>query len=183
MLTMAGQARRFARLSTAVLVVALAVLAGWVTRRLAPPSHLRDGKRLPVDMGAQHAARFGGHHGLSEVGGQRPPSPIADAPLPHFLGATFLALFVLTVLVVSGIALLRRIRLADGNFALQLLFAALVAAAAEVAVLWSAWLGYGDRLGLRAAFVGGIELAQYAFVAALLVVMIFGLPAHRTSHA
>lgn len=172
---------RAARFSTAALVIALAVLAGWFTRRLAPPSHIRDGKRLPVDMTAQHAALFSGHHGSSGVGGQRAPSPIADAPLPHFLGATFLALFVLTVLVVAGIAILRRIR--RTGFAVHLLFAALVAGAAEVAVLWTAWLGYGDRLGLRAAFVGGIELAQYAFVGALLIVMIFGLPAHRTSHA
>jgi hypothetical protein len=177
---MVVEARRFARHSTALLVIALAVLAGWITRRLAPPSHIRDGKRLPVDMGAQHAARFGGHHGVSDVGSQRAPSPIADAPLPHFLGATFLALFILTVLVVSGIAVLR---LLPANLGGQLLFAVLVAGATELAVLFASWLGYGDRLGLRAAFVGGISLAQYAFVAALIVVMIFGLPSQRSRHA
>jgi hypothetical protein len=159
------------------------VLAGWMTRRLAPPSHIRDGKRLPVDIGAQHAALLGGHHGLSEVDSQRPPSPIADAPLPHFFGATFLALFVLAIAVVTGVAGIRRIRLARADFAVQLLFAVLVAVAAEAAVLLAAWLGYGDRLGVRAAFVGGIEVARYAFVAALIVVVIFGLPANRTSHA
>jgi hypothetical protein len=177
------EARRFARYSTALLVIALAVLAGWITRQLAPPSHIRDGKRLPVDMGAQHAARFGGHSahvGGSDVGSQRAPSPIADAPLPHFLGATFLALFILTVLVVSGVAVLR---LLPANFGGQLLFATLVAGATELAVLFASWLGYGDRLGLRAAFVGGISLAQYAFVAALIVVMIFGLPSQRSRHA
>jgi hypothetical protein len=180
---MLAEARRFARLSTAVLVIALAVLAGWMTRRLAPPSHIRDGRRLPVDIGAQHAARLGGHHDLSEVDSQHPPSPIVDAPLPHFFGATFLALFVLAIAVVTGVAVIRRIRLARTSFAVQFLFAVLVAVAAETAVLLAAWLGYGDRLGLRAAFVGGIELARYAFVAALIVVMIFGLPANRTSHA
>jgi hypothetical protein len=182
---MLGEPRRFSVPSTAVLVVALAVLSAWVTRRLAPPSHLRDGKRLPVDMSSQHAL-LAGHHGSADAGGQTPPSPVSDAPLAHFLGASFLALFVLAIVLVTGVGLLRalvlRFHLDRAKFAVQLLFAVVVALAAEAAVLLAAWLGYGDRLGLRAAFVGGIEAAQYAFVAALVVVVIFGVPLKRASH-
>jgi hypothetical protein len=132
-------------------------------------------------MSSQHAA-LAGHHGSATAGAQKPPSPVSDAPLAHFFGASFLALFVLAIVLATGVAVLRRFRLSRAKFTVQLLFAALVGLAAEAAVVLAAWLGYGDRLGLRAAFVGGIEAARYAFAAALLVVVIFGVPLHRASH-
>ncbi|MFL6140741.1 MAG: hypothetical protein ACJ72N_02580 [Labedaea sp.] len=165
-----------------LLVGALAVLAAWVTRRLAPPAHIRDGVRLPVDMVSQHSA-VSAHHG-SVGSGMTPPSSVSDAPLPHFAGAGFLALHVLGIALMVGVPVIRRLldrfRLSRRTFVAQLMFAGLTALAVEIAVVLSAWVGYGDRLGLRAAFVGGVQAAQYGFAAALVVVVIFGVPLIRT---
>jgi hypothetical protein len=153
----------------ALLVVGLAVLVAWVVRGLAPPSLVRDGRRLPVAMSGQHAA---GHHGGGEL---VPPSPVSDEPLANFLGQAFLAAHVLAILLLAGTRLVRRFRWGVGRIA----FAVLAAAAAGVAAVLTARMSYQDGIGLGDALAGGAEVARYTLVVGLL----FGANRERAREA
>lgn len=154
------------------LVVVLSVLVGWVLRSLAPPSLMRDGQRLPVGLGAQHATT--GHH-AGDLAGMQAPSPIIDEPVPHFLGGAFLAAHLLAIALAVGTRVARRLGARSsqrGNtFAGQLMLAGLVAVTTGAAVLLSARFGYGDRLPFRMALSGGLDAMRYAFVIALAMVV------------
>jgi hypothetical protein len=153
-------------LPPALLVVGLSLLAAWMLRTLAPPSLLRDGKRLPVGLASQGGA---GHHAVDGTA----PSSVADAPLPHFLGGAFLAVHLLAIVLAAGIPVLRLVR---RKFVAQLGFALLAAMATGLSVVLAARFGYGDRLAFRDALTGGVDVARYAFVLAIAVVVLFGLP-------
>jgi hypothetical protein len=152
----------------ALLVVGLSLLAAWMLRALAPPSLLRDGKRLPVGLASQVGP---GHHGADSVGAA--PRPVSNEALPHFLGGAFLAVHLIAIVLVAGIPVLRLVR---RKFVAQLSFALLAAAATGVSVVLAARFGYGDRVAFRDALIGGVDVARYAFVIAIAVVVIFGLP-------
>jgi hypothetical protein len=169
--------RRRSLLPEALLVAGLSLLAALTLRSIAPPSLVRDGERLPVGLAAQHG-QLSGHHG-SIAGGAAAPSPVSEEPVAYFLGSAFLIAHLLAVMLAAGIPLIRwafaRFRVTT-TFAAALTLAMLAAMAAGGAIVLAARFGYGDRLPMRDAFRGGVEVARYGFVAALAVVMIFGFP-------
>lgn len=148
-----------------VLVVGLSLVAGWIVRTLAPPSLVRDGQRLPVGLASLPGP--GTHHEAAGLA----PSSVSDEPVPHFLGGAFLAAHLLAIALAIGLRLVRRVR---ARLAAQLLFATLIATAAGAAAMLAARFGYGDRLAPREVLLGGVEVARYAFIAALALVVIFG---------
>lgn len=164
-------------LAEALLIAGLSLLVAWVLRSIAPPSLVRGGQRLPVGLAAQHGQLFG-HHGAAPGGAA--PSPVSDEPIAHFIGSAFLTAHVLAIVLAAGIPLIRqafaRFRLRHATFAAQLTLAMLAAVAAGGSIVLAARFGYGDRLPLRDAFRGGVEVAHYGFVAALAIVVIFGFP-------
>jgi len=180
---MTGSRRRRSLLPEALLVAGLSLLAALVLRSVAPPSLVRDGERLPVGLAAQHG-QLSGHHG-SIAGGGAVPSPVSDEPVAYFLGSAFLIAHLLAVMLAAGIPLIRwafaRFRLRHATFAAALTLAVLAAMAAGGAIVLAARFGYGDRLPLRDAFRGGVEVARYGFVATLAVVMIFGFPSRAST--
>jgi hypothetical protein len=161
-----------------LLAVGLSLLTASVVRAIAPPSLIRDGQRLPVGLSGQHGM-LAGHHG-GGLGGATAPSPVSDHPVQHFLGSAFLAVHVLAVVLIVGALLicrlLTRLRLQQAKFGAQLMFATVAATATAGTVALAARLGYGDRLPVRDAFLGGVDAARYAFVAALVFAVIFGFP-------
>ena len=163
-----GEARGRSLLPEGLLVVGLSLLAAWVLRSIAPPSLVHDGKRLPVGMASRHAS--------DHVTGA--PSPVADAPLPHFLGGFFLTAHLLMIVLAIGIPLIRRL---PANFTRQLLFAGLAAVTAGAAVVIAARFGYGDGLAMRDALLGGLETTRYAFIAAILVAVLFGVTTNQST--
>jgi hypothetical protein len=171
--------RQHPLLPAALVVTGLSLLAAWVLRSIAPPSLVRNGERLPVGLASQHA-QLPGHHGSG--GGAALPSPISDEPILHFLGSLFLVAHLLAIVLAAGIPLIRRafarFRLQHATFAAALTLAILAAVAACAATVLAARFGYGDRLPIRDAFRGGIEVARYGIVAALAVVMIFSFPSN-----
>ena len=173
----AGGHEKRSLLAEALLVAGLSLLAAWVLRSIAPPSLVRDGERLPVGLSAQHAQMVA-HRG--SAGNAAFPSPISDAPVPHFLGIAFLTAHFLVIALAAGIPLIRRafarFRLHHATFAAALTLALLAAVAAGVAGVLAARFGYGDRLPIRDAFRGAVEVTRYGFVAALAVIVIFGFP-------
>jgi hypothetical protein len=175
--------RRRSLLPEALLVAGLSLLAAWVLRSIAPPSLVRDGERLPVGLAAQHG-QISGHHG-SIAGGAAAPSPISEEPVPYFFGSAFLTAHLLAVMLAAGIPLIRRafarFRLPHATFAAALTLAMLAAMAAGGAIVLAARFGYGDRLPMRDAFRGGVEVARYGFVAALTVLVIFGFPSRAST--
>jgi hypothetical protein len=156
-----------------LLVVGLSLLAAWMLRVLAPPSLVRDGKRLPVGLASQHAASH--DHGSAAAA-----SPVIEEPVPHFAGGLFLSLHLLALVLVAGVPLIRRLlarlRLHQNRFVAQLLFATLAALAAGTAVVVAARFGYGDRVAFGDALAGAAEVARYAFVVAIAVAVVFGVP-------
>jgi hypothetical protein len=162
----------------ALLVAGLSLLAAWVLRSIAPPSLVRGGERLPVGIAGQHA-QLSVHRG-SAAGDVAFPSPISDEPVPHFFGIAFLTAHLLIIVLAAGIPLIRlafaRFRWHHTTFAAALTLALLAAVAAGVAGVLAARFGYGDRLPIRDAFRGGVEVTRYGFVAALAIVVTFGFP-------
>lgn len=154
-----------------LVVVGLSLLAAWVLRTIAPPSLLRDGHRLPVGMASQHVE---GHHTSGA------PSPVAGAPLPHFLGGFFLTAHLLMIVLALGVPAIRRL---PAGFLAQAAFAALAAVTAGVAVVVAARLAYGDGVAVRDAALGGLEVARYAFVVAIVLAVIFGLPTKQAARS
>jgi len=174
----AGGHRLRSLLPSTLLVAGLPLLAAWVLRSVAPPSLVRDGKRLPVGLASQHA-QLSGHHGFA-AGGVAVPSPVSDEPVPYFLGSVFLTAHVLVIVLAAGVPLVRRafarFRLQHATFAAQLTLAMLAAVAAGGATVLAARFGYGDRLPIRDAVRGAVEVARYGFVATIAVVVVFGFP-------
>lgn len=177
-LDQADSHRQRSLFAQALLVAGLSLLAAWVLRSIAPPSMVRDGERLPVGLAAQHAQTSA--HGGSAAGDVALPSPISDEPVPHFFGIAFLTAHLLVIVLAAGIPLIRRafprFRLHHATFAAALTLALLAAVADGVAGVLAARFGYGDRLPMRDAFRGAVEVTRYGFVAALAVVVIFGFP-------
>lgn len=161
-----------------LLAVGLSLLAAWMLRVIAPPSLVRDGQRLPVGMASQHAA-VTGHHAGEATGA---PSPIIEEAVPHFVGGAFLAIHLIALALAVGIPVIRRLlarlRLPQNKFLGQLLLAMLAAVTTGLSVVVAARFGYGDRLAFRDAVLGGVEVARYAFILAIAVVVIFGVPSN-----
>jgi hypothetical protein len=149
-----------------VLALVQAAVIGWVLSGREAAQGNGDRGPGPVPAGAGHHAALGGG----------PPAMLAE-PLPHLAGVVLLAahpLLLLGFLCARGLA--RRTVRPAGSIPVRLCFAAAAGVATAIVTPFVASFGFGLIQPSIDLLTEAVEAARYAFVLALVLTALFGMP-------
>ncbi|WNV87334.1 hypothetical protein [Umezawaea sp. Da 62-37] len=154
----------------ALLALLHSAVVTWVLSARVPAGMTPAGRSVTAAAGL-------GHHGQSAVPG---PPPICAEPLPHLVGTAVLAAHVAMVLLVGCVLLVREVLRRRGkphdSLPVRFGFAALTGVAAVVMTPLVASISLGVLPSFRQFLVDAAVVGRYAFLLALVLTVLIGLP-------